>query len=85
MERYNFLSKHMIVAYYDPETSPLKRETLQFGLYDAYSPRVQLAPLGGGGHRVVPLERVLRRFAIDSPQGAVQVRGVRDSQTSASA
>ena len=84
MERYNFLSKHMIVAYYDPETSPLKRETLQFGLYDAYSPKYNWL------HSADEVTEWFRSrgfsdvFAIDSPQGAVQVRGIR-GQTSASA
>jgi len=85
MERYNFLSRHMIVAYYDPETSPLKRETLQFGLYDAYSPKynwLHSAEEVTDWFRSSGFSEV---FVIDSPQGAVQVRGIRDDQTSASA
>jgi SAM-dependent methyltransferase len=85
MERYNFLSKHMIVAYYDPETSPLKRETLQFGLYDAYSPRYNWLHSEDevtGWFRSSGFSEV---SVIDSPQGSVQVRGIREAQTSASA
>ena len=82
---FMFLAKHMIVAYYDPKSSTLKRETLQFGLYDAYSPKYNWL------HSADEVTEWFRSagfsdvFVIDSPQGAVQVRGSREGQTSASA
>lgn len=81
---FYFLNRHMIVAYFDPKTPTLKRETLQFGLYDAYSPRYNWL------HSQSEVTEWFRATGfsdvtvIDSPQGAVQVRGIRD-QTSASA
>lgn len=78
-ERLHFyLSKLMIVAYYNPETSTLKRETLQFGLYDAYSPRynwLHSRPEVAGWFRDSGFSDVT---VIDSPLGAVEVRGIRD-------
>jgi SAM-dependent methyltransferase len=76
---FGFLNKHMIVVYFDPETSPLKESTLQFGLYDAYSPRYNFLHsrdevagwFGDSGFGDVTV--------IDAPQGAVEVRGVREA------
>jgi hypothetical protein len=67
----------MIAAYYDRKNPALKKETIQFGLYDAYSPRYNW---------LHSREEVAGWFrdagfpdptVIDSPLGAVEVRGVR--------
>ena len=88
---FDFLEKRMIVAYYDSKTSTLERETLQFGLYDAYSPRYNWL------HSPAEVTEWFRSSGfsdvtvLDSPRGAVQVRGIRElpegkeDQTSASA
>jgi SAM-dependent methyltransferase len=76
---FNVLNKHMIVVYYDPRTSPLKASTLQFGIYDAYSPRYNFLHsrrevadwFRGAGFSDMTV--------IDSPRGAVEVRGTRSA------
>jgi 2-polyprenyl-3-methyl-5-hydroxy-6-metoxy-1,4-benzoquinol methylase len=74
---YRALAKVMIVAYYNPAKSTLKKETLQFGLYDAYSPRYNW---------LHSRTEVAEWFAeagfedvtnVRSPHGAVEVRGIR--------
>jgi SAM-dependent methyltransferase len=82
---FDFLEKRMIVAYYDPKASPLKRETLQFGLYDAYSPKYNWLHSADEVTEWFRSSGFCDVFVIASPQGAVQVRGIRDGQTSASA
>jgi 2-polyprenyl-3-methyl-5-hydroxy-6-metoxy-1,4-benzoquinol methylase len=71
------LGPFLMVAHYDPETSEVDAETMQFGLFDAYSPRWNhthsVAEVVGwfrdAGFREVTV--------IDPGRGNVRVRGVR--------
>jgi 2-polyprenyl-3-methyl-5-hydroxy-6-metoxy-1,4-benzoquinol methylase len=74
---HRFLSRFLIVGYYDPKGSTVTRETLQFGLYDAYSPRynwLHSRDEVAGWFRDAGFTDVT---VIGSPLGAVEVRGVR--------
>ena len=71
------LGPFVMVAHYDPETSAVDAETMQFGLFDAYSPRWNhthsVAEVVGwfrdAGFREVTV--------VDPGRGNVRVRGVR--------
>jgi SAM-dependent methyltransferase len=71
----SFLGHFLMISYYDKQRSPLDLKTLQFGLYDAYSPRY---------NHLHTREEVTHWFRdsgftditiVDSPTGAVKVRG----------
>ncbi|HET8752597.1 MAG TPA: methyltransferase domain-containing protein [Gaiellaceae bacterium] len=74
---YHYLSKLFILGYYDPKTTTVTRETLQFGLYDAYSPRynwLHSRDEVAGWFRDAGFADVT---VLDIPIGAVEVRGIR--------
>lgn len=78
---HRYLSKLMIVGYYDPKTTAVSRETLQFGLYDAYSPRynwLHSRDEVAGWFRDAGFKDVT---VLGSPLGAVEVRGVRKRES----
>jgi hypothetical protein len=71
------LRRFLIVSFYDPDVSPIDLKTMQFGLYDAYSPRYNHL------HRRDEVASWFRTsgftdvVVLDSPLGAVKVRGTR--------
>jgi 2-polyprenyl-3-methyl-5-hydroxy-6-metoxy-1,4-benzoquinol methylase len=74
---HRHLLKVLMVARYDREAPLVTKETLQFGLYDAYSPRynwLHSREEVAGWFRDSGFEDVT---VIGSPLGAVEVRGVR--------
>lgn len=77
---FRLLSPWLMVAYWNPQTSPADFDSYRFGVYDAYSPRYNFVHTGDEvigwfeGAGFVEVERVA------TTAGAVRVRGVRPAQ-----
>ena len=74
------LGKFFMIASYDPLTATVDPETYQFGLFDAYSPKwnhVHTRDEVSTWFRESGFEHVT---LVDSPHGAVKVRGVKSDR-----
>jgi 2-polyprenyl-3-methyl-5-hydroxy-6-metoxy-1,4-benzoquinol methylase len=73
---HRYVSKWLISAWYDPKTTPVSKETIQFGLYDAYSPRYNF--LHSRDEVAVWFRDAgFADVTVFGPFGAVEARGVR--------
>jgi 2-polyprenyl-3-methyl-5-hydroxy-6-metoxy-1,4-benzoquinol methylase len=73
----SILGRFLMISYYDPDQSSVDEQTMQFGLYDAYSPRfnhLHTREEVSGWFRDAGFTDVT---VVDAPLGAVKVRGVR--------
>ncbi len=71
------LRRFLIISFYDPKTSSIDPRTMQFGLYDAYSPRynhLHTREEMAGWFRANNFGDIT---ILPSPSGAVKVRGRR--------
>jgi glycosyltransferase involved in cell wall biosynthesis/SAM-dependent methyltransferase len=76
------LSRLLMIAVHDPKTSPVDPESYQFGLFDAYSPRYNFTHTRDevrGWFRELGFTNIT---VVDSPHGAVKVRGTKPSSSS---
>jgi SAM-dependent methyltransferase len=76
---YRAVAPFLMVSRHDPANRELDRKTLQFGLFDAYSPRynhVHTRDEVRGWFRDSGFDEVI---AIETPAAAVKVRGVRST------
>jgi glycosyltransferase involved in cell wall biosynthesis/SAM-dependent methyltransferase len=73
----NTLSKFLMVAAYDPVSSPVDAESYQFGLFDAYSPRWNFTHSRDEVSEWFRESGFVDVTVVDSQHGAVKVRGTR--------
>jgi SAM-dependent methyltransferase len=82
---YRVLAPFLMVSRYDPANAELDRRTLQFGLFDAYSPRhnhVHTPDEVVGWFRECGFEQVT---ALETSAEAVKVRGIRSASRAVAA
>jgi SAM-dependent methyltransferase len=82
---YRALAPFLMVSRYDPANSELDRKTLQFGLFDAYSPRYNHVHTAAEVVRWFEESGFKDMTVVETPSDAVKVRGVRAPSRSAAA